>query len=295
MFGFIRPVKSELKVREVERFQTVYCGLCHELRRRYGRLQTFFLSYDMTFLALILEAVHAGGAEVQHCRCMASPVRKKAVAAASPMLAYTADISVLMTYHKLRDSLHDESGAKRMLAICMERLTRRDYRKARAAQPALDAVLRQCLDELLALERAQTPSLDRTADTFARSLQAVVPPDSTELVRRVMGQMLYHTGRWLYLVDACADLADDFRTGSYNPVRLRFDLKTPELTPVKQQVERTLERSLLDIHNACQLLPLCRDEGLIENIIDLGLPLITRQVLDGTYHVNGGHRTHGSL
>lgn len=42
MFGFIRPVKSELKVREVERFQIVYCGLCHEIRRRYGRLQTFF-------------------------------------------------------------------------------------------------------------------------------------------------------------------------------------------------------------------------------------------------------------
>ena len=60
-------------------------------------------------------------------------------------------------------------------------------------------------------------------------------------------------------------------------------------------MERTLERSLLDIHNAYQLLSLHQDEGLIGNIIDLGLPLITRQVLDGTYHVNGGHETHGSL
>ena len=295
MFGFIRPVKSELKVREVERFQIVYCGLCHEIRHRYGRLQTFFLSYDMTFLALILEAVYSDTAEVQHCRCMASLVRKKTVAALSPMLAYTADISVLLTYHKLQDSLQDEKGAKRMLAAFLERLVRRDYRKARKAQPALDAVIRQCLDELLELEKQKTPSLDRTADTFARILQAVVLPGSAELVRRVLGQMFYHTGRWLYLVDACADLADDFRTGSYNPVRLRFALETPDLAPVKEQMEHTLERSLLDIHNACQLLTLNQDEGLIENIIDLGLPLITRQVLDGTYHVNGGHETHGSL
>lgn len=295
MFGFIRPVKSELKVREVERFQTVYCGLCHEIRRRYGRLQTFFLSYDMTFLALVLEAVHSEEAEVAHCRCMASPVRKKTVAASSPMLAYTADISVLLTYHKIQDSLQDESGVKRMLAVCLERLVRRDYRKARAVQPKLDAVIRQCLDELLTLEKQQTPSLDRTADTFARMLRAVVPPDSSELVRRVMEQMFYHTGRWLYLVDACADLQDDFRTGSYNPVRLRFALETPDLAPIKEQMEHTLERSLLDIHNACQLLTLYQDEGLIENIIDLGLPLITRQVLDGTYHVNGGHEAHGSL
>ena len=60
-------------------------------------------------------------------------------------------------------------------------------------------------------------------------------------------------------------------------------------------MEHTLERSLLDIHNACQLLTFYQDKGLIENIIDLGLPLITRQVLDGTYHVNGGHEAHGSL
>lgn len=295
MFGFIRPVKSELKVREVERFQTVYCGLCHEILRRYGRLQTFFLSYDMTFLALILESVTSQSAKVEHCRCMASPIRKKTVAASSWVLAYTADISVLLTYHKLQDSLQDEKGAKRMLAACLERLVRRDYRKACAAQPTLDTVIRQCLDELLALEKQQTPSLDRTADTFARILRAVVPPDSSELVRRVMEQMFYHTGRWLYLIDACADLKDDFRTGSYNPVRLRFALETPDLSQVKEQMERTLERSLLDIHNAYQLLPLNQDEGLIENIIDLGLPLITRQVLDGTYRVNGGHETHGSL
>ena len=57
MFGFIRPVKPELRVREVDRFQAVYCGLCHEIKRRYGRMQTWFLSYDMTFLALVLGAV----------------------------------------------------------------------------------------------------------------------------------------------------------------------------------------------------------------------------------------------
>jgi len=32
MFGFIRPVKDELRVREVHRFQEVYCGLCPFLR-----------------------------------------------------------------------------------------------------------------------------------------------------------------------------------------------------------------------------------------------------------------------
>ena len=53
MFGFIRPVKPELRVKEADRFQQVYCGLCHAIRARYGRFYTFFLSYDMTFFALV--------------------------------------------------------------------------------------------------------------------------------------------------------------------------------------------------------------------------------------------------
>ena len=48
MFGFIRPVKPELRVKEADRFQQVYCGLCHAIRARYGRFYTLFLSYDNT-------------------------------------------------------------------------------------------------------------------------------------------------------------------------------------------------------------------------------------------------------
>ena len=53
MFGFIRPVKAELRVKEADRFQQVYCGLCHAIRAEYGRFYTLFLSYDMTFFALV--------------------------------------------------------------------------------------------------------------------------------------------------------------------------------------------------------------------------------------------------
>ena len=64
---------------------------------------------------------------------------------------------------------------------------------------------------------------------------------------------------------------------------------------INEQLERTLERSLADICAAFDLLGAQRDAGLIENIIWLGLPTVTRQVLDGTYHMNGGQMRHGSL
>lgn len=294
MFGFIRPYKPELRVREVDRFQSVYCGLCHEIRRRYGRLQTWFLSYDMTFLALVLDAVDPEDRPTEQRRCDASPLRKKCVCGTSPALSYTADVSVLLIYHKTQDTVADEHGVKRLGARLLLRMMRAAYEKARMAQPDLDQAMRTCLDELSALEREKAASLDRPADTFARLLAAAAPAPDAES-GRILRQMFYHTGRWLYLLDACADLPDDLKNGSYNPVALRFGLTEPSLEPVREQMERTLERSLLDIHTACQLLTLYRDQGLLENMIDLGLPLVTRQVLDGTYHSNGGHETHGSL
>ncbi|MEI3141456.1 MAG: DUF5685 family protein [Lawsonibacter sp.] len=37
-----------------------------------------------------------------------------------------------------------------------------------------------------------------------------------------MEQLLYHLGRWIYLIDARDDLAEDLADGRYNPVAARF-------------------------------------------------------------------------
>ena len=108
MFGFIRPVKSELRVREADRFQQVYCGLCHAIRARYVRFYTLFLSYDMTFFALVAGAEREGTPPPCRKRCDAHPLFKRPCAAPDDALALAADVSVLLSYHKFRDSLADE-------------------------------------------------------------------------------------------------------------------------------------------------------------------------------------------
>ena len=85
------------------------------------------------------------------------------------------------------------------------------------------------------------------------------------------------------------------KTGAYNPLVQRYALKTPDITDIKQPLERTLERSLADVCTAFDLLDAQRDAEIIRNIIFLGMPTVTRQVLDGTYQPNGGRGKHGSL
>ena len=152
----------------------------------------------------------------------------------------------------------------------------------------------QALDDLQALEREQCASMDRAADASARMTEAVVPRTG-DARERVLRQMFYHIGRWVYLLDAAQDVKEDMEQDNYNPVVLRYGLRTPDITEIKQPLERTLERSLADICMAFDLLDAQRDAELIRNIIFLGMPLVTRQVLDGTYQTNGGWGRHGSL
>ena len=54
MFGYIVVHKPELKGREYESYRASYCGLCHSLKNQSGRIGQLTLSFDMTFLALLL-------------------------------------------------------------------------------------------------------------------------------------------------------------------------------------------------------------------------------------------------
>lgn len=68
-------------------------------------------------------------------RCDAHPVTKRPCAQADAALETAADVSVLLTYHKIRDSLADEKGAKRALAAVLCRLGKRGYeRRGRACR-----------------------------------------------------------------------------------------------------------------------------------------------------------------
>ncbi len=293
MFGFIRPMRRELKVREWERFQSVYCGLCHCIRSRYGMMQTALLSYDCTYLAVVLDA-EMPGRPVCRRRCMTHPFRKRECAEESEGIRHAAAVSVILNWHKVQDSVADERGWKRLAARVLRLLLRRGYHKASRDNPEFDQAAGQLLRELDAVQQNNTASLDVPADLFAQILRKAIPIEDNDQ-SRVLGEMFYHTGRWIYLLDACHDLADDFETGSYNPVRLRYQLSEPDLMAVRDGLEHTLMQSLAASYHAYILLDLQKDSGIIENILCQGMPEVTRQVLNGTFDNNGGRNRHGSI
>jgi len=281
VYGYIRPNKGELKIREYESFRTVYCGLCHCLRRRYGLAARFILSYDITFLSMLL----IGSEKVckEQRRCPASPFRRRTCLASTPALDAAADYSVILSYWKLRDTVHDEGFIRSLPARLGLLLLSGAYRRAARRAPEFDRQAKENLEGLSELERSRCPSLDRTADRFASMLQGAAGQGDGER-ERILSQLFYHIGRTVYILDAVDDLAEDVRRKRYNPLLYRFPQSHGGLSEAEREELRvTLQHSGNMIAAAFQLLEPGPWSGILENTVYLGLPQVTQLVLSGEW------------
>ncbi len=282
MYGYVRPVKGELKIREFELFRGVYCGLCHELARRYGFASRFFVNYDFTFLAMILAG--QSGAETCPRRCVAHPIRPVRCLGSCSSLSMAADMTVVLGWWKLSDSADDAAGAKALGWKVLRRAMKGAYKKAAARQPAFAGAVEENLTALRALEAARCPSVDETADKFALILRSIAQGEPDGSRRRILEELFYHLGRIIYILDAADDLAEDVKSGAYNPLRYRFEPAEGKLSP---EDERTLRTGLQLSHNALAGAWTLLDEnpysGILSNTIYLGLPATTQAVFAGTW------------
>lgn len=101
----------------------------------------------------------------------------------------------------------------------------------------------------------------------------------------VLEQMLYHLGRWVYLIDAADDLQKDAVSGNYNPVALRYGLRDGKWDEESRRAfARTLDHSIHMIATAFELWDFGVWRPLLESTVYTGLFAVGRAVLEGTFH-----------
>jgi len=279
MFGYVRPALDRLSEEQKDAYQSAYCGLCHALGRRHSWMARMTLQFDFTFLAILLTAEEGTG-ECSLKRCPVHPFRKPKNCVAGGAVDVAADQSVILTWHKLSDDVDDHGFFTGLPYRFARRLFRRAYRGAARAQPEFDAQVREGLARLRELEKEKSPQLDRAADAFACILARAAQAVTTDGAKRALEQLLYHLGRWIYLMDAWDDLDEDKKRGRYNPLDARFGGQAREN---REYLETTATHSLRLTGAAASLLELGRWTPIVENILYSGLPAVQSAVLDGRW------------
>lgn len=283
MFGYVRPGTDGLTEADRERFAAVYCGLCRVLGSRYGPAARCILNYDLAFLAVLLWP-RGTAEELRSGRCAVHPVKARSYFPENGALVLAADYSVILTRYQLLDKLSDPGGGKAGYRAA-ERVLRGASRRAGAYRPAFDASVQEGLARLRSLEAARCPSLDLPADAFASILAGAAGEAEDRDRRRVLAELLYQLGRWIYLVDAADDLREDFRTGSYNPLLYRYGLTDGTLTEeARAALAETLDCSVRRVAAAFELIDFSPWGKLIESVAYQGLYGVGNAVLSGTFH-----------
>lgn len=262
MFGYVRAFQPELKVRELEEYKAVYCGLCHSLGRRYGAAARFSLSYDFTFLAMLGMAVADGPAEICEGRCAFNPLRKVPACRRNAALDYSADIAAVSIYHKLRDTLRDEGFFKRLGARTALLLAAPAYRRAKADEPEAAAAFDRAMARQPEAEKAPDACLDAACAPTAEALGAVFAQLSSDPgKRRILARMGYLMGRYVYMADALDDLDKDKKSGAFNPFA----------SGSREDAAASLYLTIGEIGTAYDLLDKRRFGSVLDNIVYLGL------------------------
>ena len=264
MLGYVTIAKSELKIREYDLYQGYYCGICKAIGRRCGQLPRLNLSYDSVFLAMVLSSLSEGKENVEQQHCIVHPIKKKPVVLDESAIDYAADVMVILAYHKFLDDWQDDKSAvgfagKTALAGAYKRLAKQ--------YPDVCKKVEAALKTLSELEAAKCESLDQTADAFADVMEALFTgyfdEDSHASRRRILGEMGRWLGRWIYVIDALDDYPKDAEKGRYNPLLYRKNNL--------EGIGDLLYNYLAEIVNAYDLLPIKRNQGIIENILLMGL------------------------
>ena len=276
MLGYIRASKPEMTFRNYEIYKGVYCTLCKSLGKRYGLVARFILSYDFTFFAMVRMAVREGCPGFTASRCSFNPAKKCLDCNRdNEDITYTADVSILMMYHKLCDNIEDSKFFKRTLCKMLLPYAKHLYKKACARTGDIYKALEIQMERQQLLEK-NNASLDEAADPSAVMLSEllVYNIDCNDL--QSLKKFGYMVGRWVYITDAAHDCEDDIRDGSFNPLKKRFS--SPDFESYcEEMMNLTIGEAILFYKR----LKIYRFDDILTNVLYDGVYSVTQKVLKG--------------
>ncbi len=282
MFGYVKTVRGELRIREYEYYRASYCGLCRAMGKCTGQCSRMLLSFDFAYLANVRMTLESVTPAFRKRRCMVHPLRKRVMMERNEQLDFCAAASAILAFEKCRDNVADERGFARFRARVTSLLLKGAYRRAKKRLPDLAERVHAHLVRLSDLEKEQTASVDTVAAVFGDLLADVTAYGLTGANAAIARRIGFETGRFIYVLDALDDLEKDVRKGRYNPFALAYGGTLGDED--KEGIKDALLCTLSDLEKAFDLLDAQSDrtrKEILNNILYLGMPHALERVLKG--------------
>ena len=261
MFGYILVNKPELKIREFEIYRSYYCGLCHTLGERHGLWGRMTLTYDMTFLVMLLSDLYDAEDTVKESRCIVHPLQKHC-ARQNSVIEYCADMGVLLSYYKCLDDWNDE---KKISCKALARALKNKCKNIEEKYPHKAQLVKTKLQTLAKIEAGQVGHIDKAARIFGEIIAEIFIYKDDQW-KDDLYKVGFYLGKYVYLLDAYEDIGEDIKKGTYNPFK-----EICQNEDFEKQALNLLMLMISECTEAFERLPLVENVEIMRNILYSGV------------------------
>lgn len=306
MFGYVVVNKSELKFREFDVYRAYYCGLCHSLSKRHGLSGQLTLSYDMTFLVILLSSLYEPEHNVTSKRCVVHPLRRQNIIS-SEFTDYVADMNVILSYFKCLDDWHDDRS---VLKLAYSKLLKKgsigknwksDYSTTELTTKCDSDSLNQTptgecdsnsyftddsghlhispdysykdkIDAISSLldELGTREKMNETnVDVVAGlfgKIMQILFVPFDDIYAKGLGRMGFYLGKFIYIMDAFDDVEEDVKKGRYNVFSNCYT--DPDF---ETRIKDMLTMMMAECSDAFEMLPAVDNADILRNILYSGV------------------------
>ena len=256
MFGYLVYNPEKISGEDKNTYQECYCGLCNRLYEKYGLAGRNTLSYDLTFVTLLLTAVYDSPKISGEERCFVHPIKKHPYWY-NDITEFTADMNLVLSYYKMLDDYYDDNNHR---AFNAAKKLENNVNAIRSRYPEQMKVIEKCLTDNMEMEKANVTNPDVPANCFGYLLAQVFTFKQDDLTPALQ-KFGFYLGKFIYLMDAYMDLKDDLKKQRYNPL---ISLDTSNFV-------ETLEAVIADCTAEYEKLPVTSYKNILDNVLYSGV------------------------
>lgn len=261
MFGYVIINKPEMKVKEFETYRSYYCGLCRSLRDHYGLKGQVTLSFDMTFLILLLTGLYEPDTKQDQTTCIAHPFEKHPTSM-NEITDYVADMNIMLSYYKAMDDWKDE---RKITSRTFAAFLRKEQSQIERKYPRKARKVSSYLEKIHLCEADHEENIDLISGYFGEIMAELFAykADEWETSLRKIG---FYLGKFIYLMDAYEDIEKDLKDKNYNPFLNRYQEED-----FQESCRMILTMMMAECSKEFEKLPIIQHVEILRNIIYSGV------------------------
>ena len=261
MFGYININQKELSEESKKIYQAYYCGLCQKLKTNCGTKGQMLLSYDLTFLIVLLTGLYELENTETEFTCPLHPTKKR-TAYINEATEYAADMNLILAYQNLLDDWKDEKSYTKKAFV---KILDKDYTRIVSKYPRQVRALEEFMRKTAEAEKNKETNLDLVAGLTGEMLGEIMcwREDEWQEEMRTLG---FYMGKFIYLMDAYDDVEEDIKKGNYNPFSKDYIIKGFD-----DRIKNMLLLMMAETCREFEKLPIIKYADILRNILYSGV------------------------